>query len=192
MSLSATSGRKGVQRRNEIMTKKLVIMGLVMIMVLCLFGGCNPDKIIEEEAMDMVDCSLFRYSDSMDWTGEPITLYYDDDSATIECSVEVGCLLLTGPVYSKKATLKPGHGFYWQKNVSDEIEQAYIDLVWKMGEHIVGYAVVEIYHDTAVTAYVYRARRIKCVSYPKIDGEYQSITQEQIDIAIEQAKQKII
>ena len=173
------------------MTKKLVIMGLVMIMVLCLFGGCNPDKIIEEEAMDMVDCSLFRYSDSMDWTGEPITLYYDDDSATIECSVEVGCLLLTGPVYSKKATLKPGHGFYWQKNVSDEIEQAYIDLVWKVGEHIVGYAVVEIYHDTAVTAYVYRARRIKCVSYPKIDGEYQSITQEQIDIAIMEFRKSI-
>lgn len=57
--------------------------------------------------------------------------------------------------------------------------QAFADIIIYADDHIVGYAVVEIYEvngATGINAYVYNARVLEIVSFPMVDGEFQDIT----------------
>lgn len=57
--------------------------------------------------------------------------------------------------------------------------QAFVDIIIYADDHIVGYAVVEIYEvngSTGVNAYIYNARVLEIVSFPMVDGEFQNIT----------------
>lgn len=65
------------------------------------------------------------------------------------------------------------------------MENIYIDIIIRSGEHITGYAVIHMkpYYDGAFQSVV-----IESVSYPQVDGEYQDIPQEYVDAQIRNAK----
>lgn len=70
--------------------------------------------------------------------------------------------------------------------------RAYIDIVIREGEHLIGYAVVQIRIDGANDAqpYTYSATLLQSVYYPKVNGDYQGITLEYIASEMEQVKSK--
>ncbi len=77
---------------------------------------------------------------------------------------------------------------YWTPDDNDEIiDLAYIDVIVKVENKIIGYAVIKItnrsenYEDP-------NAEIIKSVIFPKIDGKYQMVTQSQVKRRIAAAK----
>jgi len=73
-----------------------------------------------------------------------------------------------------------------------EIRQAFVEIVLKIDNNIIGYAVVEIFKtyqpDTNYSSF--RARVLRSALFPKIDGEYQDVTQEYVKTIIERIKNK--
>lgn len=70
--------------------------------------------------------------------------------------------------------------------------QAYINIVIREGENLVGFAVAEIYTDDsengAERAYTYYAKLLKSVSFPKVNGSFQSITAEYVEAEMRQIR----
>ena len=73
-----------------------------------------------------------------------------------------------------------------------EIKQAFVEIVLKIDNNIAGYAVVEIFEtyqpDTNYSYFL--ARVLKSALFPKIDSEYQNVTQEYVKTVIERIKNK--
>ncbi len=67
--------------------------------------------------------------------------------------------------------------------------KTYAEITMLENEHITGYAVVMIECDQDICEY--RAQVIKCVDFPrKINGEYQQVSTEQVNAAMEKVEQK--
>lgn len=130
---------------------------------------------------------------------------------TFEVSADGGELLLwnedeithvTSPFYAENGTT-----IYWA-SLSPTVDpqtgerefepytenKAYIHIVLQEGENIVGYAVVEIYTDDlgrdAGQIKMYYAKLLKSVSFPKVNGSYQEITNQYVESEIKQIKNK--
>ena len=70
--------------------------------------------------------------------------------------------------------------------------EAYINIVIWEGENIVGYAVVKIYTDNLGNEpeedYIYYAKLLKSVSFPKVNECYQEITSEYVDTEMQKIR----
>lgn len=106
-----------------------------------------------------------------------ILVKHSSEDAIFECVVDNGKLWLLGPQYEKKLSVKPNESFRWQNDTLGT-NHAFIDIVVKIGDNIVGYAVIEVLSTTSV--YAHLARTLKSAIFPKIDGEYQIITENQV------------
>lgn len=167
------------------MVKKILILGVALIMVFSL-ASCG-NIYTETEAEDMVDYSLFHYDIARSWTGYPIVLFYEEESAVFECSVDNGEFGLqsgTNDIGQKVYEL-----YWFPTNDAPIFEQAFADIILKVGDKIIGYAVIEIY-ATAPTNMGFKARNIKSAIFPKIEGEYQNITENQVKSIIEKIKRE--
>jgi len=123
----------------------------------------------------------------------PIVLKYEDENARFECVVDKGVFPEDALQYGKNLTLKPGDGFRWYPDFNERTKYAYVDVFLKTEDNIIGYAVIEIYpYHIYSDGHVcdYRARFLKSIIFPKIDGKYQNITKEYVQAAIEEVKNK--
>jgi hypothetical protein len=146
----------------------------------------NMGAFLEVETEDMIDCSLFFYSVARSSIGDPIELKYSDENAVFECTVDEGSFDY-GQELLKSITLKPGGGFYWTSGpIASGTEQAFVEIILKLDDYIIGYAVVEIYQVNNLNQYT--ARVLHSALIPKVDGKYQNVTEEQIKIVIDQIK----
>lgn len=69
--------------------------------------------------------------------------------------------------------------------------EVYINIVIREEKNIVGYAVVKIYKDGTEETYssqTYYSKLLKSVSFPKVNGQYQKVTEEYAASEMEQVK----
>lgn len=104
-------------------------------------------------------------------------------------------------ILGQKFTLLKPQNIYWQDvewesydNISSykgsfpvQPEKAYVDILIKKDEHIIGYAVIEIYMDSK-DSLNYFAKILKSVSFPEINGEHQKVSHEYVRGKIDKIK----
>jgi len=103
-----------------------------------------------------------------------------------------------GARHSKNAIAKPGDTIYWEHYDGTPnnyiykgfIAKAFVDIVLKKDDSIIGYAVVEINQNGG--ANTYGAKISALVIFPKIGGEYQNVTEKYVKAAIKKIKEKIM
>ena len=156
------------------------------IMALGLFA-CGGNGYTEVETEDMVGLHTWIFTSGI--PNNAIVLKHNDENAIFECTTDNGQFLGYGlRQYSKYATLKPNDTIYWrgwEDSSGETTQHAYVDIILRVDDNIIGYAVIEILQNTPVA---YTASVLKSALFPKVQGEYQTITGEQIASIIENNK----
>lgn len=140
-------------------------------------------QFYEQKVDDMVDCSLFRYNVAQSAMGNPILLNSSNEGVVFTCTTVRGAIS-----EDNKLTLISGEGFWWWPNDDLSLSGTTIDIVLTVEENVVGYAVVEIYPLSEATDVQFAARTLKSVLLPKVRGQSQTVTQEQVQTAINEVK----
>lgn len=149
----------------------------------------------EIEVDNMVDCSSFFYC-SIRSHLNPIKLKYADKNVQFNCIVDKGNFLINNSQNVKNVTLKSGDGFHWRPYEKDEngqftskykVERAFVEIILKNDENIIGYAIVEMY-PVGKAKLSFKAKTLKSAIFPKIEDEYQNITEYQVRSIINKIK----
>lgn len=197
------------------MIKKIVCVGVVIIMALGLFACGRGKGDTQEEAKDifgytkisatataienmegieameeiegMIELDTWFFTSGV--PNNAIKVKYPNhlnENAVFECLVDEGDFWFQNQ-YVKNATLNPEDTIYWHPEDSvDGTEQAFIDIVLKVDNNIIGYAVIEVLQtDSSVE---YSARLLKSAVFPKVDEKYQNITETQVKSIIAKVK----
>lgn len=98
-------------------------------------------------------------------------------------------------VMQQPVLMKSGDTIYWQMRDTDVWAQKkdvhYVNVLNKEQDFIVGYAIIKIAGNTSEPGgKVYVASVIKNVLFPKVNGQYQNITEEYVNAEIEKACNK--
>jgi hypothetical protein len=125
---------------------------------------------------------------------------YPDENVVFNCTVDNGRFYYKKPspppgpnipsIEAKNISAQSGHVVNWMEH---EIEgpsatHAFIEIVLKLEENIIGYVVIEAYRVTGLN---YSANILHSALIPKVDGEYQAVTEEQVKAAIEKIKENV-
>lgn len=159
-------------------------------LVITAYAASSDEEMIMQEGVELP----LNYNWSMAISsrpGLPLKLSADEyPNVTFEISFEEGTLLLweDNTIAAMNSPLEIGNDttIYWT-NVYPTFEEymgatAYINIVIREEENIVGYAVVKIYTNDLENAPTqsYNAKLLKSVSFPKVNGKYQRITSEYV------------
>ena len=93
-----------------------------------------------------------------------------------------------GSQYGKKKIVNSGdavYWIYWETGLPD-VKQACVEIILKIDDNIIGYVVIKIKRKGKTQSY--SAKILKSSLIPKIDGEYQKVTEKQIRNAIKRVK----
>lgn len=178
------------------MLKKIIAMGVISIMGIMMLCGCNGDNwgvkndnLVEENA-DFVELNTWFFTS--DVPNNVIETVYNEPGASFELSVDKGKFLFSIDnhyVLFQQATLGPGETIYWTTESDNIIDIAYADVIVKVRNNVIGYAVIKITNPDG-SPYNYNATIVKSVAFPKVNGEYQKVTQEQVEKKLPQRKNK--
>lgn len=145
--------------------------------------------LTEIEVEDIVDCSAFYFESARSSPGAPIVLNYNENEAIFECSVNQGVFYLINTDDTSNIEIAPGEGFWWipteEINLSNKV---FVDIILKLDNRIIGYAVIEIYPSNA-TGLNFLARTIKASLFPKINEKFQNVTETQVITLISKIKE---
>lgn len=96
----------------------------------------------------------------------------------------------------KNIIVKPDSVIYWHPTfimmypvMWRDTKQAFIEIILKVNDNIIGYAVVKIL-KAPDDRDNYAARIFKSALFPKVKGEYQNITKEQVEKLIGKVKKQ--
>jgi len=142
-------------------------------------------RIIEVEIDDMIE--LHTWYPTSGIPNNVIVVKYSDENAVFECTVDNGQLWLFGPYWEKILNVKPNNSFRWMAEKGNA-EQAFIDIILRMDNKIIGYSVIEVY-GLKNRSDSHSARILKAALFPKVNGEYQNATEEYVKAAIEKIKE---
>lgn len=164
----------------------------------------DPIEVVQEDKFVMVDDDTifsFLESDGMRSVGNhnPFTITYDDDDVLFYCKIDNGFLtegIATPKEVSdtKELVVKNGDKFLWSFTLNKHPEQNnFLEAIFKKDDNIVGCAVVwcEIFLGTVGYVTLVDYKCLKSVVFPKVDGEYQNITEEDVNELILEAKNSI-
>ena len=163
-------------------------------LVITAYAASSDEELVMQEGIELpVD---YNWSLAMSSRpGLPLKLTTSEHpNATFEVSVEGGTLLLweANQISYMESPFNAENGttIYWtnlsQTNGNDFEQylesEAYISVIIREEENIIGYAVVQIYTNDMENAPAqnYSAKLLKSVSFPTVNGTYQSITPEYI------------
>ena len=171
-------------------------------LVVTAYAASSDEEITMQEGIELP--TDYKWSLAMSSRpGLPLklsTTEYDDLS--FEVSVDGGTLLFWegNKIKYLDSSFNTGNDttVYWT-NLSQTGENdferymgttAYINIVIREEENIVGYAVVEISTNDLENepAQTYSIKLLKSISFPKVNGEYQKITAEYVAAEMEQIK----
>jgi len=144
----------------------------------------KDSEIVEVETADMIELHTWYFTSGL--PNNAIKLNHTDDNVIFACSVDNGQFGF-GMNGLKTMIANSGDTLYWQ-DVDAEVSvigHAFFETVLKADNNIIGYAVVRI---NATTYMWYNATILKAALFPKIDDEYQNITEEYVKAAIEKVK----
>lgn len=164
----------------------------------------DPIEVVKEDKFVMVeDDTIFTFleSDGSRSVGNQnrFNVTYDDDDVLFYCKIDNGFLcdglyLPRDCVPKNELIAKNGDAFLWCFSIDKHPEQNnFFEAVFKKDDNIVGYAVVwcEIFFGTVDYATLVDYKCLKSVVFPKVDGEYQNVTEEDVNELINQAKNSI-
>lgn len=108
----------------------------------------------------------------------PFTFTGENEDEYCVCTIEKGYFVHPDGSKANEITLRSNETGYWGEKYPYSINKRmkfvdFVSITIKEGEHIIGYAVIKDEY-----------RGIKCIQrsrFPKVDGEYQDITQKQVD-----------
>jgi len=149
-----------------------------------LYGSYNEaGEFYEREANDYISAfydfavsSIYRYR---------IGVEHDDKNLVFVCSVEVGSLSPKG----NTVELKSGEYCWWGfENYRQELWDytVYVDIIAKKGDRIIGYGVVGFF--PCLIDCEDSCKVLKFAIFPKVKGEYQTVSEEQIKRAMDEIK----
>lgn len=112
----------------------------------------------------------------------------EDENVVFECLTNEGSFWWNNE-YTKKVVAKPNEELSWQCPINgpDSNENIYIDIILKRENNIIGYAVIEI---NQIEGYDYSAQVIKTGVFPRVNENYQDITEQYVSDVIANAKNK--
>lgn len=190
--------------------KSLTFMILMLVSVFSVACGQNPNivadmGILETDASDMVELLYWILGDYLIDGGYPtqhqIILKSDNENAVFITTVEEG-YFLAGEGWRmgsrpednnvlRTKTVKPDemNNYLFSIPVRHDYLD-YIKIVEKEEDHIVGYAFIKVTLEYEDYNYRLVPDLIKAARFPKVDGEYQDITQEQMNAIFENFKKK--
>jgi hypothetical protein len=92
--------------------------------------------------------------------------------------------------FDEKATVQ-ATTVYWIANLDfakgTKLDQVYITVVIRSGEHIIGYSVLQVVTEKQDTSRLYWIKEIDGQLYPKVDGNFQDVTQDYVDQQMKKA-----
>lgn len=143
------------------------------------------NEMIEEKYDEMINIPLDYYDFTMSSvSGIPLILYYPNNKAIFKCIINSGSFKYDSQESNRNAY--SGELVFWCPNESKEsTNKAYVDIIVKEDNYIVGYAVIEITKDNAIT---FVPKLLKASIFPKQNGEYQNITETQVKMLINSIK----
>ena len=185
-------------------------MILALVSVFAVACGSNPKTaadmgILETDAPEMVEFRYWILGDYWIEGGYPtqhqIILKSDNENAVFITTVEEGYFLAgegwrMGSIPEdnnvlRTKTVKPNemNNYLFSIPVRHDYLD-YIKIVEKEEDHIVGYAFIKVTFECEDYNYFLVPHLIKAARFSKVDGEYQDITQEQMNAIFENFKKK--
>lgn len=154
-----------------------------LVFALCAgFVGCNTN-IQEKEADNMIAFETWFFTSGVT---NNIIQVNGEENATFELTAEQGYLYDGTNGFVKTVVRGSGEITSWDGMSQEAVGDTYISVIEKVDDKIVGYAVIKLtyneernWHDPSV---------IKSVEFPKVNGEYQSVTAKQVKALIEENK----
>lgn len=139
-----------------------------------------------EEIEDMIEIELTTWFITSGVPNNSITVKYSDTAevdAEFICTASKGSFWWNRSQFVKSATIKPCDTLYFQNLFDEEQgkydiekgEKVYIDITLSASTKIIGYAVIEV---ESVNELNFTPTLKKAVVFPKVDGNYQDITEE--------------
>ncbi|MBP5466378.1 MAG: hypothetical protein J6Y43_02300, partial [Clostridia bacterium] len=123
-------------------------------------------------------------------TTNSVTIKYNDPYTQFYGELDLGYMGYTRIMSARKMNYLPGDSIYWHH--SEDVTgtgEAYIDLIIKSEEKIIGYAVVKVdYWGETEEEQGHSFTVLKSVLFPALDGIFQKVTEEQVRSAIDQVK----
>lgn len=166
--------------------KKVMALASALLICLCIFvfGGC-ADSLVEKNE-DIAEIDSWHFTSGV--PNNAIKVKHSESRAIFELRVDKGAFWVTASQkYQKTAAMKNGEVVYWQSEQGDgEFDTAFAEITVKVDNNIVGYAVVKITRDG--NSLNYGAEILKSATFPKVDNQYQKVTQEQVDERIQEVK----
>ena len=159
--------------------------------------------VFEEVDAELVEL-YFQYSHPGANLRHWIVMIYSDENVVFHCTVDNGFFSritssLPNERFSKNVRVLSGENIYWEdhevgedgKYMNVEIVDAFIEIVLKLEETIIGYVVIKTYEGYPYYFdYFFHANVLKSVLFPQVDGEYQNVSEEYVKTAIQKIKDK--
>jgi hypothetical protein len=195
---------KEKQRKGKKMKNTLIVLAAAILLAGCTGASESPKEsnliasnFVEIETDDMVEFPypIWNTAPISSIPMYPIKLKHSDESVVFECSVDEGTLSVFGGSYEssqKNVIAKSGDDSFsiaWYSEHTayvpeDFSQQAFIEIILKIDNNTIGYAVVEVSRDR----YIFTGKLLHSALIPKVDGKYQAVTEEQVKVAIEKIK----
>ena len=170
------------------MRKGIVVVCLLLLV--CSVALCACDGNVLEEDAELVELSTWFFTSGV--PNNLIKMKHSDPNAVFQLTADEGEFYEGGGEWSQTVTRNNGELATWQN--FESIDCAYVDVIVTVDDNIVGYAVIKITYTTVYLPQYeaetkeYGAEVIKSVVFPKMNGEYQKITQKQVESKIQAAK----
>ena len=160
--------------------KKYLILAAIVLIGLLAFCGCA--ELIEEDK-SFVELNTWFFTSGI--PNNCIKVIYPDGDAQIEMSASKGVFWVTAlQEYAQKAIVSSGDDVFWH-NGDAIIDIDYVDIIVRVDNNIVGYAVIKIVKGDN---FDYNAEIIKSAIFPKLNNEYQKVTQKQVEKMLQALK----
>jgi uncharacterized repeat protein (TIGR02543 family) len=153
---------------------------------LTLYAKWDASPIVEAEA-ELVELSYWFFTSGV--MPCSIKMIYPDENAVFNCAVDNGHFRSNGPyVPTKNMDVRSGAAINWanfEYGIGSSVSHAFVEIVIRLEEHIIGYAVIEAYQRAGAD---YRGDLLKSVLFPQVGGGYQNVSEEYVKTAIEKIK----
>ena len=152
-----------------------------------LYGSYNEaGGFYERETNDYISATFSFMASSV--YGYCISVEHYNKNLKFLCSVEYGSF---GSPGLKTVELKSGENCYWGfDNYMHESWNStiYADVIAKNGEQIIGYGVIGFFKYHTGMEDKDRCKVLKFAVFPKVEGEYQTVSEDQIKKAMDEIK----
>lgn len=169
------------------MAKKILILGVVLIMCLSMFSGCN-DGIKVKPVNNMIELHTWYFASGI--PNNAIKVKHSDNDVNFICEVDKGRIWsYDTQEFGKNVVVKTDSTIYWDYFDEDEesnVSEALLEIVLKKNDNIIGYAVIEI--ESIENSLDFKANVLKSELFPKVSGQYQDISKEYVKAIVEKIK----